>query len=43
MAKRKAISARTSRKIFRKGTKVNKKNSLAGATGMGVMRGGIRF
>ena len=40
--KRKALSARTSRKIFRKGSKVNKKNGL-GTVSTGIMRGGIRF
>jgi len=36
--KRKPISARTSRKIFRRGSKVHRKNGLTG-----MMRGGIRF
>lgn len=40
--KRRPLSARTSRKIFKKGSKVNRKNALAGVR-TGVMRGGIRF
>lgn len=39
MAKRRLLTNRSSRKIFRKGTKVNKKNGL----NSGSMRGGIRF
>lgn len=40
--KRRAMSARSSRKVFRKGAKTHPKNSLA-STGNGIMRGGIRF
>lgn len=36
--KRRPLSARTSRKIFRKGTRVNGRNAVRS-----VMRGGIRF
>lgn len=38
--KRKPLSNKTSRRIFRKGSKVNGKNSLHGRV---VMRGGIRL
>lgn len=38
MAKRRALNKRSSRKLFRKGNRVHKKNGLAGN-----MRGGIRF
>jgi hypothetical protein len=41
--KRRPLSARSSRKIFRKGSKVNRKNALAGVGMAGIMRGGIRF
>lgn len=41
--KRKAMSARKSRKIFRKGSKVHKKNGLGGVGMSGIMRGGIRL
>lgn len=41
--KRKAMSARASRKSFRKGSKVHRKNNLGGVAMTGIMRGGIRF
>lgn len=42
MKKRRPLSKRSSRKIFKKGTKPHPKNSIASMSG-GVMRGGIRF
>lgn len=42
MAKRRALSKRSSRKIFRKGTKSHRKNALYSMSS-GVHRGGIRF
>jgi len=42
MAKRRPLSNRTSRKIFRKGSKAHPKNTLS-STARGIMRGGIRF
>lgn len=43
MAKRRPMSARSSRKVFRRGSKVHKKNTLATGAQSGLMRGGIRF
>jgi hypothetical protein len=40
--KRRRLSARKSRKVFRRGSKVHRKNSLNSTAG-GIMRGGIRF
>jgi len=40
--KRRRMSGRTSRKVFRKGSRVHRKNSL-NSTANGIMRGGIRF
>lgn len=42
MAKRRPLSKRSSRRIFKKGTKPHPKNSLNSTSG-GIMRGGIRF
>lgn len=42
MARRRPISNRKSRKIFRKGNRRNKKNSLNSTAGP-IHRGGIRF
>lgn len=39
--KRRPMSNRTSRKVFRKGNHVKKKNMVSG--GLAVMRGGIRL
>jgi len=39
--KRRPMSERTSRKVFRKGTRVKKKNLRSGA--LSSMRGGIRL
>lgn len=41
--KRRPLSAKSSRRIFRKGSKVNRKNSLGGVQMHGIMRGGIRL
>lgn len=41
--KRKVLSVRSSRRIFRKGNKVAKKNRYAGVGMQGIMRGGIRL
>lgn len=41
--KRRPISNKISRKLFKRGTKVHKKNALRGAGLSGIMRGGIRF
>lgn len=40
--KRKPMSKYSSRKVFRRGSKVNRKNALNSTAG-GLMRGGIRF
>lgn len=40
--KRRPLSKRSSRKIFKKGSKPHPKNNLA-STAKGIMRGGIRF
>lgn len=42
MAKRKVLSKRSSRRIFKKGSKPHSANSLQ-STGNGIWRGGIRF
>jgi len=42
MSKRRPLSRRSSRKLFRKGTKSHPKNNL-NSMASGVMRGGIRF
>lgn len=39
--KRRPLSNKASRKIFRRGTRTNGKNALR--MGSGIMRGGIRF
>lgn len=41
--KRRPLTARSSRKIFRRTSKVNKKNHLGGIHMNGIMRGGIRL
>lgn len=38
--KRRPMTNKSSRKVFRAGSKVNKKNGLRSS---GIMRGGIRF
>lgn len=40
--KRRKMSARSSRRVFRRGSKVHRKNGLNSTAG-GIMRGGIRF
>jgi len=40
--KRRPMSKHSSRKVFRRGSKVHRKNMLS-ATAGGIMRGGIRF
>lgn len=40
--KRRPMSNRSSRKVFRRGSRVHRKNSLNSTAG-GIMRGGIRF
>lgn len=41
MAKRRPLSKRSSRKIFKRGAKSHRKNAITPTNG--VMRGGIRF
>ena len=41
--KRRPLSKHSSRKIFRRGNKINKKNALGGVSMHGIMRGGIRL
>lgn len=41
--KRRPMSKRSSRAVFRKGSRVHKKNGLAGVNMVGIMRGGIRL